>query len=170
LIIITTDHGRKAEDGKDHGGQSDREREIWMVTNAQELNPYFENYTPATVDILPTIARFLEIDLPENVVKEIDGVPIIGEISIGKVKAEIQEEEVVLTWLPMESTGMVSISYAKTDLFGLGGIVDNYLKIGETELVLAEFRISLKDLPTGKLKFWIQGAKNGSGVWVFIGL
>jgi len=168
MIIITTDHGRKAPDGKDHGGQSDRERETWIVTNAQYLNEYFKNEQPAMVDILPTIVRFMDLDVPNAALRELDGVSMIGELSIGQVKAEIQEEEVVLTWLPMESTGNVSISYAKTDQFGQDGIVDNYLKIGDTELVLAEFRIPSKDLPTGKLKFWIQGAKNGLGVWIFI--
>lgn len=170
LILVTTDHGRKAEDGKDHGGQSDRERETWIVTNAQNLNEYFKNEKPAMVDILPTISRFMELDIPNTALMELDGVSMIGEISIGQVKAEIQEEEVILTWLPMESIGNVSISYAKTDQFGQDRVVDNYLKIGETELVLAEFRIPLKDLPNGKLKFWIQGAKNGSGVWVFTGI
>jgi predicted AlkP superfamily pyrophosphatase or phosphodiesterase len=29
LLIITTDHGRSAKDGKGHGGQSDRERTTW---------------------------------------------------------------------------------------------------------------------------------------------
>jgi arylsulfatase A-like enzyme len=168
MIIITTDHGRKAPDGKDHGGQSDRERETWIVTNAQYLNEYFKNEQPAMVDILPTIVRFMDLDVPNAALRELDGVSMIGELSIGQVKAEIQEEEVVLTWLPMESTGNVSISYAKTDQFGQDGIVDNYLKIGDTELALAEFRIPSKDLPTGKLKFWIRGAKNGLGVWIFI--
>jgi predicted AlkP superfamily pyrophosphatase or phosphodiesterase len=168
MIIVTTDHGRKTEDGKDHGGQSDREREIWMVTNAQNLNEYFKNEKPAMVDILPTIARFMEIDIPITALRELDGVPMTGEISIAQVKAETQGEVVILSWLPMESTGKVSISYAKLDEFGQDGIVDNYLKIGETQLALAEFRIPLKNLPIGKLKFWIQGAKNGLGVWVFI--
>jgi hypothetical protein len=120
------------------------------------------------VDILPTIVRFMDVDVPNAVLRELDGVSMIGELSIGQVKVEIQKEEVVLTWLPMESTGNVSISYAKTDQFGQDGIVDNYLKIVDTELALAEFRIPSKDLPTGKLKFWIQGAKNGLGVWIFI--
>jgi predicted AlkP superfamily pyrophosphatase or phosphodiesterase len=170
MIIITTDHGRKAPDGKDHGGQSDRERETWIVTNAQNLNEYFKNEKPAMVDILPTIARFMEIDIPITALRELDGVPMIGELSIGQVKAEIQEDVVILTWLPMESTGKVSISYAKMDEFGQDGTVDNYLKIGETELALAEFKIPFKDLPIGKLKFWIQGAKNGLGVWVLTGI
>lgn len=33
MIVITTDHGRDAETGKNHGGQSDRERTVWISTN-----------------------------------------------------------------------------------------------------------------------------------------
>ena len=168
LIIVTTDHGRKAEDGKDHGGQSDREREIWMVTNAKHLNNYFKNQNPAMVDIFPTIARFLDVEIQTAALRELDGVPMIGQISIAQVKAETQGEEVILSWLPMESAGRVMISYAEKDQFKEMGIADNYLEIGETELVSGEFRILRKDLPKGKLKFWIQGKKNGAGVWLFL--
>jgi predicted AlkP superfamily pyrophosphatase or phosphodiesterase len=168
LIIVTTDHGRKAEDGKDHGGQSDREREIWMVTNAKHLNDYFKKQNPAMVDIFPTIARFLHVEIQTAALRELDGVPMIGQISIAQVKAETQGEEVILSWLPMESAGRVMISYAEKDQFKEMGIADNYLEIGETELVSGEFRILRKDLPKGKLKFWIQGKKNGAGVWLFL--
>ncbi|WP_075348648.1 alkaline phosphatase family protein [Algoriphagus marinus] len=166
LILITTDHGRKAEDGKDHGGQSDREREIWMVTNAKELNPYFENFIPAMVDILPTIARFLEIDLPENALKEIDGVSLIGDISLVNANTEIENEQIKLTWVPIQKSGKVTISYASTDNFGETGNVDNYSKIAEIDLSAAEFRFPIAELPPGKLKFWIQGERNGIGVWL----
>jgi len=166
LIMITTDHGRKAVDGKDHGGQSDREREIWMVTNAQELNSYFGNYTPAMVDILPTIAKFLEINLPENAVKELDGVSLIGDISLANPSAEIENDDVKLTWLPIHKTGSVSISYSTSDNFGLDGNVDNYVKLDDTTLAKGEYRIPLREFPAGKLKFWIQGQYNGVGVWL----
>ena len=44
-IFITTDHGRDKETGKGHGGQSDRERLTWIVTDADDLNDYFKNGT-----------------------------------------------------------------------------------------------------------------------------
>src|SRR5690606_39095488 len=57
LIFITTDHGRDAKSGHHHGGQSERERTTWIVTNARELNAYFKTARPGIVDILPTLAR-----------------------------------------------------------------------------------------------------------------
>jgi predicted AlkP superfamily pyrophosphatase or phosphodiesterase len=73
LIWITTDHGRKAPDFKDHGGQSDSEREIWMVTNAKNLSDRFGSGKAAMVDILPSLIDFLEISVPETQRKNWDG-------------------------------------------------------------------------------------------------
>ncbi|SDD75351.1 Type I phosphodiesterase / nucleotide pyrophosphatase [Algoriphagus faecimaris] len=73
LIWITTDHGRKTPDLKDHGGQSDSEREIWMLTNAKNLNSHFFSGNASMVDILPTIVHFLEINTPEEQMKNWDG-------------------------------------------------------------------------------------------------
>lgn len=73
LIWITTDHGRKSPDFKDHGGQSDSEREIWMVTNANNLKDRFHSGKAAMVDILPSLVDFLGIQVPENQRKNWDG-------------------------------------------------------------------------------------------------
>ena len=166
LILITTDHGRNVEDGKDHGGQSDREREIWIVTNAQNRNQYFENHRPAMVDILPTITSFLEIDLPDEALKELDGVSLIGDISLVRADLVLGNDQIKLTWVPIQKSGNVTISYTATDNFGKTSNVDNYIKLDQVESSTGEFQIPLTELPAGKLKFWIQGESNGVGVWL----
>ena len=74
LVIITTDHGRDAKTGKNHGGQSDRERNTWLITNKKPSEGV--NKT-AIVDIFPTIASFLNITLPSNVAQSIEGVSFL---------------------------------------------------------------------------------------------
>jgi predicted AlkP superfamily pyrophosphatase or phosphodiesterase len=76
LVIITTDHGRDKETGKDHGGQSDSERNTWMVMN-KKPNNYALNNRTAIVDIFPTITAFLNISLPSHIAKGLDGVPLL---------------------------------------------------------------------------------------------
>jgi predicted AlkP superfamily pyrophosphatase or phosphodiesterase len=72
LLLVTTDHGRDAETGKDHGDQSERERGIWIVTNSQRLNDdFFLN--PGIVDIMPSLARHLGIEIPARVRARLDG-------------------------------------------------------------------------------------------------
>ena len=72
LVVITTDHGRDALTGKSHGGQTDRERTIWIATNSTALNEHFGNL-PGIVDILPSILTHLEIAVPQAVSEQFDG-------------------------------------------------------------------------------------------------
>lgn len=72
LMVVTTDHGRDAETGKGHGGQSDRERTTWIVTNGERLNENFDDM-PAIVDILPSVATHLGLRIPEPVRDQLDG-------------------------------------------------------------------------------------------------
>lgn len=76
LVIITTDHGRDAQTGKNHGGQSDAERNTWLVINHRPNHHAFENRT-AVVDIFPTIATFLNIKLPKSVAENLEGVSLL---------------------------------------------------------------------------------------------
>ncbi|MEZ5421285.1 MAG: alkaline phosphatase family protein [Vicinamibacterales bacterium] len=72
LIVVTSDHGRDPETGREHGHQSDRERSIWIATNSTRLNAHFRE-TPAVVDILPSIAAHMRFTVPEAVRREFDG-------------------------------------------------------------------------------------------------
>lgn len=72
LVIVTTDHGMIAESGDDHGGQSDRERTIWIATNSTRLNERFYEM-PGIVDVLPSMARHLELTIPADVAAQLDG-------------------------------------------------------------------------------------------------
>ncbi len=72
LFIVTTDHGRNSTTGRGHGGQSERERTIWIATNSNKLNDHFRQM-PAIVDILPSIARHLQLSVPKNIAAQLDG-------------------------------------------------------------------------------------------------
>jgi len=72
MLVVTTDHGRDAQTGKDHGGQSDRERNTWIVTNSRKLNDnFFAN--PGIVDIMPSLADHLRLEIPGPVRAQLDG-------------------------------------------------------------------------------------------------
>ena len=72
MILITTDHGRDANTGQSHGSQTERERTTWIVTNSDDLNERYYQ-TPAIVDILPSIATHLRLDIPANIRDQLDG-------------------------------------------------------------------------------------------------
>ncbi|CAF5096747.1 unnamed protein product, partial [Rotaria sp. Silwood1] len=84
LVIITTDHGRDPTTGREHGKQSNRERTTWLVINKKDTNDYFRVFQPAIVDLLPTMTQFLGISIPLKLARELDGVPLIGNISLAE--------------------------------------------------------------------------------------
>lgn len=73
MIVVTTDHGRDADTGRGHGGQTERERRTWIVTNQSALEPRFVNGSAAIVDIAPSILQFLGIAVPTPVARQLDG-------------------------------------------------------------------------------------------------
>lgn len=77
LVVVTTDHGRTANNGKGHGGQSDRERNTWIAVNKPNINTYAKNNRVAITDILPTMTDFLNLKVPVDVQQEIDGVDLL---------------------------------------------------------------------------------------------
>ena len=72
LVVITTDHGRDALNGKGHGGQSERERSTWIATNSGCLADRFYT-TPAIVDIVPSILAHMHIQVPDTTRAALDG-------------------------------------------------------------------------------------------------
>jgi predicted AlkP superfamily pyrophosphatase or phosphodiesterase len=74
LVIITTDHGRDALTGKNHGGQSDSERNTWLIMNKKPAKKVVKT---AIVDIFPTIATYLNVQLPIPVAQALEGVSLL---------------------------------------------------------------------------------------------
>lgn len=164
LIWVTTDHGRKEPEGKDHGGQSNSEREIWMVTNAKSLNERFHSGKAAMVDILPSFLRFFNLVVPEERENELDGVSLIGKISIENAELIKKGRVWTVNWNPIAKTGPVKLYWSPTDHFSQGGS-DDYFPLGETDVSSGSF---LLPKWIGKRKFFkilIEGEINSLNVW-----
>lgn len=168
MIVIVTDHGRDVATGLNHGGQSARERTSWIATNKKPLNKYFYAYTPGIVDILPSVARHMGLQiLPENA-RELDGVPFTGEISIAEPQARIIEDKLRVEWTPFERKGNVNILVSPTNHFETKGNGDSYRNLGTFEVSRGRAEIPLsKELQESKiLKVVIEGEKNMLNRWV----
>jgi len=77
MIVVTTDHGRDSVNGKDHGGQSARERTTWIATNNPRVDAQFKSGASAIVDIAPSILQHMGIAAPPEVAREMDGVSFL---------------------------------------------------------------------------------------------
>jgi predicted AlkP superfamily pyrophosphatase or phosphodiesterase len=164
MIVITTDHGRDAQTGKGHGGQSDRERTTWITTNAKDLNEHFKQ-NPAVVDITPSLLRHLQIEAPESFNEESDGVPFVGKISVSKLKAIRVKNKIQLTWNAFDQNNEAEIYLASGNQFKDGG-KDSYKKIGVTKIAAKNYTFPAS-LLKGKLnKILVKAPDNRMNVWV----
>ena len=166
VIYITTDHGRDAKTGKGHGGQSDRERSTWMVTNAKGLNDYFKTGTPGIVDIMPSIAQFLDVRIPRNQLLEIDGIPLTGQLSATSPQATLEDGKLKITW-KATGKGDAKIWVATTNTFKTGG-QDDYALMATVPVANENAIINVADKASSFYKIVIETPTNLLNRWVIV--
>jgi hypothetical protein len=165
VIYITTDHGRD-ESGYHHGGQSLRERTTWIVTNASDLNKRFKN-SPAIVDIMPSIANFLNIHIPRAQLMEIDGIPLTGKLSATDAMARLDAGKILLQWNVLNKKGKAKIWLATTNHFNTGG-KDDYKLVTQVPVANGKATIDVPQQPAAIYKIVIELPYNFLNRWVLV--
>lgn len=171
LMVVTTDHGRDSLTGRGHGGQSDRERQTWMVTNAADLNDRFIKGQPAITDIAPTLLRHLELAVPWPVAVEFDGIPFIGKVSFDRLEAALDGRDLRVRWQPLAKTGRAKL-YASFRNAAKAGLPEAYELLSEVGIKEGGIVISLTDAQlqqfynNGLVKVLLEGEHNMGNVWV----
>lgn len=171
MIAITTDHGRDSISGKDHGGQSLRERTTWMVTNADNLNQRYTDGAPPVIDITPSILRHMGIPLPETVRREMDGTPFIGEVSLDHFSVQLEGNNLKASWEPLLTEGEAQLYITFSNNFQKSG-TDQYQELGSVPLSSGSFEASLSAEQltayeeAGLLKVLVKAPHNWANYWV----
>lgn len=165
VIYITTDHGRSEKDGKGHGGQTDRERGTWIITNAKSLNQYFKTGNPGIVDIMPSIAQHLKISIPRNRLMEVDGIPLVGVLSANSANARLENNNIVVTWRAVSEKGKAKIWLATTNHFKAGG-KDEYSLVTTVPLTQQRVSIDVSKKPSSFYKIVIETPNNMLNRWI----
>lgn len=165
MIVVTTDHGRDARTGKSHGGQSDRERSSWIYTNAQGLNAAFGAPHASIVDIMPSLARFLEVKVPAKTGYEVDGVPFIGPISALNPQAKVEDGKLRVQWQAVSKKGRMKIWLTPTNNFKTGG-ADSYRLAAQVPVSRQEAVLDLGAETSPFLKVVLEGPDNTLNRWV----
>lgn len=165
LFIVTTDHGRDEATGKGHGGQSDRQKSAWIVSNNKLNNNYTKFLKPSVVDILPTIARYIPVSIPRNTLFELDGVPLMGEVSVANPTLNYFQNKLDITWVPLgRENEEVKIWGTPTNNKKEGG-EDEYKLLGTFPLKAGHAVIPLSENPSGFYKIVIEGKHNVVNRW-----
>lgn len=167
VIYITTDHGRDANTGKHHGGQSDRERSTWIVSNAKGLTDYYKTGNPGVVDIMPTLASFLGVQIPREQLMEIDGLSLTGQLSAIQAGAKLDNEKLVVNWKALQKKGNAKIWITNTNLFKEGG-KDQYELKATVPLADEKVIIDISANPQSFYKIVIETPGNFLNRWVIV--
>lgn len=165
VIYITTDHGRDALTGSGHGGQSDRERSTWIVTNAKGLNSYFKTGNPGIVDIMPSLANFINVTIPREQLMEIDGISLTGKLSATSPKAIYENGKLLINWHALEKKGNAKIWLSTTNNFKTGG-KDTYTLVATVPLSKQEAIINVNKAPFYKIV--IETPDNFLNRWIIL--
>jgi hypothetical protein len=165
LLVITTDHGRDEKTGKGHGGQSDRQKSGWMISNYPKLNAYAQNQNPAIVDIMPTIASFMQVDLPKAVKQEVDGISLIGPVSVVDAKVNYIQGSIDLSWKALEPQGKVKIWITTTNNFRTGG-QDEYKLLAEVPVSQEHALVKVASPASPIYKIVLEAPNNTLNKWL----
>ena len=163
-IYITTDHGRE-ENGYHHGGQSMRERTTWIATNAKGLNSYFFSGQAGIVDIMPSIASFLQIRIPKESLMEIDGIPLTGKLSATNPEASYRNGIIRLKWKVSDKKGKARIWLATTNNFK-SGIKDEYHLVKEVPVANGKATIDVSKNRSSFYKLVLEMPYNFLNRWI----
>ena len=161
LIIITTDHGRDAATGKGHGGQSDRERASWIFTNAKNLNAQFHTPLSSVTDIMPSIARFMQINIARDQAFETDGIPFLGPLSFIHPQLQYNKDSLFIQWKAIAKTGPLKVWITSTNHFKTGG-KDDYTLWKTIPLAAQKIKLGLSGKPAGWYKIVLEAAADTS--------
>jgi len=167
LMVITTDHGRDEKTGRGHGGQSDRQRSTWMVCNYKDLNTYAQYFDVGIVDIMPSIARYLNVKFPKPIEQEVDGTPFIGPVSITALKVNYVQKHLDISWKALEKAGKVKIWLSTTNNFKTG-TADDYKLLGEVDIRQQHFLADLSQYPSDFYKIVLEAPNNMLNKWITV--
>lgn len=148
LVIVTTDHGRYV-DGYGHGGQTSRERTVWMSTNLKHVNGHFNEWSLSQVDINPTICKWMGFEVPRDVAFEQDGMSFYGRQGITNLFATKYDDQIVVTWDCHDSSETAEVYVTPTNNFASGGH-DEWQLMGSVKASAGKFAIDKNKLPQSK--------------------
>lgn len=155
VIYITTDHGRTKKDGKGHGGQSDRERNTWMVTNAKNINPWFQTHAPGIVDIAPSILSFLGVKPPVEQQREMDGISLTDKIAADHLTIKRVDDQLIVTWKAIDKKAKGKLWLSLTNNYYNGG-KDDYKLVKEIPLANEKLVMDISKMPSSFYKVVLE--------------
>ena len=159
MVIVTTDHGR-TDNGYGHGGQSDRERSVWISTNVSHVNKHFTDGTLSLVDIHPTICSWMGWKLDRDHRFELDGVPFVGKADVHSLSVNVADNKATLQWKNLASKKVKATIYLAIGDNFANGDKDKWIKVATTSADSEQCIVDLSTYPTAEVYKFVVSTPN----------
>jgi hypothetical protein len=136
-----------------------------MVTSYKPANDYLRYYEPGIVDIMPTITRYLNITIPVDNAREVDGIPMIGKVAIANGTANFIQGNIDVKWNALQDTGKVKVWVTTTNNFKTGGS-DEYHLLAEVPVADRQVLVDVQQWPSTFYKIVLETAANTLNTWL----
>ena len=134
-----------------------------MVTNLK-LNNYAKIANTSIVDIMPTLAKYLNINIPRIIKNEIDGTSLIGKVSITEPQINIFQQKLDLNWKSIDTSGTVKIWISINNNFTING-KEEYTLLSEVPITQNRVVIDISTYPSNFYKVVLEGKYNTVNNW-----
>jgi hypothetical protein len=119
------------------------------------------------VDITPSINSFLNVKVPEAQLREVDGISLIGAVSVAQPEANLVQGSLDVSWKAMDGKGKVKIWVAAANNYKEGK-ADEYKLLAEVPVPTEHALIDVKNMPSNFYKVAIEGELNTVNRWVIV--
>jgi hypothetical protein len=136
------------------------------VLNEPNTNNYFQTQTPGIVDIMPTIADFMGINIPLAAKRELDGISLLKKVDVIDLTGVLQGNSLQLSWKNISTTSTkAKVLISDKNDFEEGGS-DTYTEVAEVMLSDESIKIPMKQ-PIGKFyKVILEAPNNTINTWI----
>ena len=113
---------------------------------------------------MPTIAKHLSIPISLPIQYEIDGVSLIGKVSVAQPQINIFQNTLDVSWQNFDEEGNVKIWMSMSNNFNTKGN-DNYTFLGEFPVNQRNITIDISKYKNSFYKVVIDGKYNSVNKW-----
>ena len=140
-----------------------RQRSTWVVTNLK-LNNYAQIANPGIVDIMPTLAKYLNINIPKNISNEIDGTSLIGKVSLIEPQINIFQQKLDVNWKSIDTSGLVKIWISTNNNYSNNGNQE-YILLSEVPIKQNRAVLDISNFSSDFYKVVLEGKYNTVNKW-----
>jgi hypothetical protein len=113
---------------------------------------------------MPTLGNFMGMKLTPELAKEIDGIPLIGKVSVAQSEVNVFQQKLYLRWKSLDSSGTVKIWLTTKNEFKTGA-QDQYILLKEVPIQNNKAIIDISQYPADFYKIALEGKYNTINKW-----